>query len=242
MRALNRMNRDDHARASWRLAALLSLAIHAGAVAAAFVWAARAPGSAARDAIPAIDVSVVASAPRDEARIGPSRAMVAEKHSRSKMREAESASAGNPPPISLAAQATAQTSSPEASARPTQPGADPREPDLAAAEIPSSRQPSAASAAYAPPDASAAYLENAPPRYPESARRRGQSGRVLLEAQIGADGAAQQVRIRESSGFRTLDQAAEEAVARWRFVPARQGGESVAASVAIPVVFRLNDR
>ena len=59
--------------------------------------------------------------------------------------------------------------------------------------------------------------------------------RVLVNAGGGAD----QVEIRTSSGHELLDQAALNAVRRWRFVPARQGELAVAAWVLVPIIFTL---
>ena len=83
---------------------------------------------------------------------------------------------------------------------------------------------------------------NPPPAYPLIARRRGQQGRVLLRLEVAADGTASQAAVVRSSGVDALDRAARAAVARWRFQPARRGGRAVAATVEVPVVFRLDDR
>ncbi len=83
------------------------------------------------------------------------------------------------------------------------------------------------------------YLDNPAPAYPALSRRMGEQGRVLLRVYVHADGSAGQVEIRESSGFERLDRAAREAVARWRFVPARQGERPVAAWVLVPISFSL---
>jgi protein TonB len=48
------------------------------------------------------------------------------------------------------------------------------------------------------------------------------------------------VRLHTSSGSSLLDDAAIAAVNKWRFVPARQGGNPVAAWVQVPVAFKLN--
>jgi protein TonB len=42
-----------------------------------------------------------------------------------------------------------------------------------------------------------------------------------------------------TSGSGHLDSAALETVKTWRFVPARQGRESIEAWVLVPIVFRL---
>lgn len=83
---------------------------------------------------------------------------------------------------------------------------------------------------------------NAIPEYPARARRRGWEGRVLLVVRVRADGAAETVRVASSSGHGILDRAARDAVRRWRFNPARRAGISVAASLEVPVTFRLIDR
>lgn len=81
--------------------------------------------------------------------------------------------------------------------------------------------------------------ENPKPAYPFVARRRGQEGQVFLNVEVLPDGTAGQVEIARSSGFRSLDEAARHAVARWRFLPARQNGAPVAARVTVPVRFSL---
>jgi protein TonB len=83
------------------------------------------------------------------------------------------------------------------------------------------------------------YLDNPAPAYPALSRRMGEQGRVLLRVYVHADGSAGQVEVRESSGFERLDRAARETVARWRFVPARQGERPVAAWVLVPISFSL---
>jgi protein TonB len=47
------------------------------------------------------------------------------------------------------------------------------------------------------------------------------------------------VEIKQSSGFSRLDEAARAAVERWRFIPARQGSETVDSSVLVPLQFAL---
>ncbi|MFO1398578.1 MAG: energy transducer TonB [Burkholderiales bacterium] len=97
----------------------------------------------------------------------------------------------------------------------------------------------AAPAETVAPRFDAAYLDNPPPAYPPLARRAGEQGKVLLRVHVTADGLADDVQIRESSGFPRLDAAAQETVRRWRFVPARQGDRNVAAWVIVPIAFTL---
>jgi protein TonB len=85
----------------------------------------------------------------------------------------------------------------------------------------------------------AAYLDNPRPAYPAVSRRGGEQGRVLLRVLVDAAGAPTQVSLQTSSGHERLDRAAQSAVARWRFVPARRGAEPVAAWVTVPIEFSL---
>jgi protein TonB len=78
------------------------------------------------------------------------------------------------------------------------------------------------------------------PRYPDSARRRGVEGTVIIKAYVTEQGRVEQVQVEQSSGHADLDAAAVEAVGRWRFEPARRGRQAVAMEVSIPVRFVLN--
>ena len=70
------------------------------------------------------------------------------------------------------------------------------------------------------------------PEYPPDCRRRGQEGTVVLVAQVEG-GAVRHLRVERSSGFGALDEAAADALKRWRFA------RGVTASVRVPVIFRL---
>jgi len=86
---------------------------------------------------------------------------------------------------------------------------------------------------------SGAGLSNPRPRYPPSARRKRAQGRVLLAVVVTKSGRASSVRIRKSSGFQLLDQAALKAVKRWRFRPATRNGQPVRSRVIVPITFKL---
>jgi protein TonB len=90
-----------------------------------------------------------------------------------------------------------------------------------------------------PPNFNAAYLDNPAPVYPPLSRRSGEQGRAILRVLVTANGAADAVELRTSSGSARLDQAAIDTVKRWRFVPARQGDQAVAAWVLVPIAFSL---
>lgn len=84
-------------------------------------------------------------------------------------------------------------------------------------------------------------LEQQQPAYPRQARRRGLEGRVLLRAQVDAQGLVAAVKVIASSGHAILDQAASENVRLWRFAPAQAEGRAVAGWAQVPIVFSLND-
>jgi protein TonB len=89
-------------------------------------------------------------------------------------------------------------------------------------------------------DRGAAPLAGNPhPRYPTLARSRGHEGRVLIRVSVLGNGRVGSARIASSSGHGILDRAALKAVKRWRFRPALRAGKPVAATVTVPVVFRL---
>lgn len=86
----------------------------------------------------------------------------------------------------------------------------------------------------------AAYLHNPHPEYPPFSRRLGEEGKVLLKVRVTPEGLPAAVDVEKSSNFERLDEAARQAVARWRFVPAKRGDEPIEASVIVPIVFRLD--
>jgi TonB family C-terminal domain len=80
---------------------------------------------------------------------------------------------------------------------------------------------------------------NPMPPYPSSARRRGIEGTVVVRVKVSAEGRALSVEIARSSGSDALDEAARDTIARWRFRPAKRGGEAIAATTSVPVQFSL---
>ncbi len=93
--------------------------------------------------------------------------------------------------------------------------------------------------AVSPPQFHAEYLNNPRPRYPLMSRKRHEEGVVRLRVRVDAKGHPESVRILVSSGYPRLDQAASSVVQEWRFVPARQGGRTLAAWVEVPIQFNL---
>jgi TonB family protein len=80
---------------------------------------------------------------------------------------------------------------------------------------------------------------NRPPRYPPALRRRIE-GTVLLKVEVRPTGDTGAVDVARSSGHRNLDDAAVEAVRKWRFRPATDAAGAVVQTssvVTLPVEF-----
>jgi protein TonB len=113
--------------------------------------------------------------------------------------------------------------------------------------IPAPTQPVAAPSPPAPPapapvtapSANAGYLHNPAPEYPSLAMRRGWEGTVLLRVHVLASGKPGEIQIQKSSGRDQLDDAAQAAVKRWSFVPAKQGNDPIDGWVSVPIDFKL---
>jgi protein TonB len=75
------------------------------------------------------------------------------------------------------------------------------------------------------------------PVYPQVAQAAKVSGRVIIEATIGADGRVMNARILKSVPL--LDQAALDAVLQWRFTPTRLNGVAIPVIMTVTVNFTL---
>lgn len=83
-------------------------------------------------------------------------------------------------------------------------------------------------------------IADAAPSYPGLARAAHVEGVVILEAVLDAKGRVESVRVLRSIPL--LDQAAVEAVQRWRFTPALLNGEAVPVVMTVTVNFTLEPR
>jgi protein TonB len=83
------------------------------------------------------------------------------------------------------------------------------------------------------------YRETPKPNYPESARRKGREGTVLLRVLVNEEGRAKAIEINKSSGDDALDRAAREAIQGWRFIPARYVRKLWKAGSVFPSIFVL---
>jgi protein TonB len=107
--------------------------------------------------------------------------------------------------------------------------------------------------AWKPPSASARRSDGArneapprrvfspQPRYPPDLLAARVTGLVKLRVHVARDGRVKRAAIHRSSGRRALDQAALEAVRRWRFEPARRAGIAISREVIVPIRFTIQD-
>jgi len=85
----------------------------------------------------------------------------------------------------------------------------------------------------------AGKYKNRPPVYPTLARELGQQGLVLLSAVIDEKGYPKSIKVKNSSGYSLLDDAARKAVKKWRFEPAKMVNQNINSELNIPIRFIL---
>jgi periplasmic protein TonB len=85
------------------------------------------------------------------------------------------------------------------------------------------------------PVSDADYLHNPAPKWPRLSERLGEHGRVMLRVLIGTDGRPKSAQVKESSGYRRLDDASVEAAMSWRYVPGKRGGVPQDMWVNVPI-------
>jgi TonB family protein len=88
-----------------------------------------------------------------------------------------------------------------------------------------------------PPEAGGRVLHRVEPEYPEQARQQKIQGSVVLDVQIGRDGAVQDVK--RVSGQQVLADAAMAAVKQWRFKPRVEQGQAVEMQARVTLNFRM---
>jgi periplasmic protein TonB len=80
------------------------------------------------------------------------------------------------------------------------------------------------------------------PEYPPSSRRAGEAGTVILEVYVLETGRVGEAKVKQSSGFPRLDEAAVREVKRsWRLVPGTENGKPVPMWGQFAVTFKLTD-
>ncbi len=79
------------------------------------------------------------------------------------------------------------------------------------------------------------------PVYPSGARRDGEEGTVRLRVFVNERGQPGEVQVAQSSGFARLDDAAANAVRRWRFQAATDGSWAISAWTQVAITFKLTE-
>ena len=79
-----------------------------------------------------------------------------------------------------------------------------------------------------------------PPNYPTASRRAGEQGRVVLQVELDKTGRIDSVKVKESSGYKRLDDAGLSALKSWQCNAAMRDGEAVRATALQPFDFILN--
>lgn len=161
-----------------------------------------------------------------------------------------------PPAASVTAHPT--TPAPQAAPVPATVPA-PAAPILIPTPTPATTLPSAAGAASSPHTASSDLVTNstgantsahnaqaalvtgscAKPAYPLASTRMDEEGTVTLRFRVEATGQVSQSEVRQSSGFKRLDETARSALSRCRFTPALVQGQASASWATIRYTWRL---
>ena len=89
------------------------------------------------------------------------------------------------------------------------------------------------------PSADAAGLNNKAPVYPMLSRKRKEQGTVWMLLLVSKDGLVTELKLKKTSGFDRLDQAALQAVKKWKFQPALKQGQPIDYWYELPLKFSL---
>lgn len=108
--------------------------------------------------------------------------------------------------------------------------------------MPASENAVAATAVSGAPAQDLKTSSRVEPIYPPASRRAGEEGTVKLRILVDERGRPTTVEVLTSSNFPKLDQAAVEAVRRWRFAAATDGARAIQAWTQVAVTFRLTDK
>ena len=114
-------------------------------------------------------------------------------------------------------------------------------------EVPIANAPAPTTAVAAPGAAGATSdsppvpIFNPSPEYPAAALAARLTGRVLLRVRVLANGKVESATVQQSSGVKSLDEAALAAVRRWRFEFRATAVTAASREVAVPIRFVLED-
>ncbi|HTE14612.1 MAG TPA: energy transducer TonB [Burkholderiales bacterium] len=143
------------------------------------------------------------------------------------------------PPVEQPRAAPILTAPPEAPVTAAIPVAPEQKPALAPEPPRPPPVPVAAPAPATPPRFDAKYLYRPMPDYPLAAKRRGESGTLLLRVLVTPEGNPGKITIDKSSGSSLLDDTAVRAVREWKFVPHREGDKPVQGEITFPFIWNL---
>ena len=76
------------------------------------------------------------------------------------------------------------------------------------------------------------------PQYTDIARMDKLQGKVILILEVGTDGLAHNIQLKQGVGL-GLDEKAAEAVSKWSFIPGTRNGEPVTVMATVEVNFKL---
>ncbi|WP_169725351.1 energy transducer TonB [Fundidesulfovibrio putealis] len=91
-------------------------------------------------------------------------------------------------------------------------------------------------------DAKPKLIRHVEPDYPESARKRALSGKVMARFVVDESGLVHEPTVSSSDPPGVFDDSVIEAVRRWKFEPARHKGKAVKVVVTVPVKFDISNR
>lgn len=149
----------------------------------------------------------------------------------------------SPTPASIASASTTAPVPPNANATPSSEATASPGPVAAPAATPATvvaaGPPRPAPLPVELPSSDAQYLQNPRPRYPPISLRLREQGTVLVDVLVSDQGLARDARIKTSSGFFRLDNAAVSTVLTWRFVPGKRAGIAQSMWFTVPIVFSI---
>ncbi len=112
------------------------------------------------------------------------------------------------------------------------------EPVAPPSDMPASNIALAASTASAPSQ-DLKTTNRVEPTYPAISRRMGEEGQVQLRVLVDESGKPKDIQMLKSSGFPHLDDAALQAVRKWRFRAATDGSKNIMAWTQVAMTFKL---
>ncbi len=103
------------------------------------------------------------------------------------------------------------------------------QPEAAPSPMPVASTPAVTAAPSAPVRTAAVISATSceKPEYPSASRRLEEEGTVTLKFLVGSDGKVKESAVEKSSGFKRLDEAARQGLARCQFKPGTENGQPV---------------